>query len=278
MRLSRSSFIVVVLLLIGALPALAQTPVPLEFHNKKATGRIDLFPLPLTADLTIKFEDVEGLGPLGLTASARAVDPLDPVLLARLPPGVTIPIGFPVLLEIDAPPTGGLTFRGVVTVSLYTHVLNYSIDSGLVLYSAHAGGSFRDITRTTETGSYRVSGGGGTFSEFMIVVDLRPIDTIIVEKYDALKATLDAHADKIPPDVTADLNARLAESRAFFLAGQLDEAIEALDGFVHVVRQGSGTTIPDVFRADGTVVNVAGLLRAAAATLKFSLEWKAGHP
>jgi hypothetical protein len=40
------------------------------------------------------------------------------------------------------------------------------------------------------------------------------------------------------------------------------------------VKQQSGANIPDVWQASGSLVNVAGALRGAADTLKFSLVWK----
>jgi hypothetical protein len=41
------------------------------------------------------------------------------------------------------------------------------------------------------------------------------------------------------------------------------------------VKAQSGSAIPDVWRANSTLVNVAGILRASADTLRFSLVFKA---
>jgi hypothetical protein len=81
----------------------------------------------------------------------------------------------------------------------------------------------------------------------------------------------------IAADTLADLQARLLDTRAQYDGGNTADAIAALDGFSAAVVAGSGSTIPDQWRADGTTVNAAGLLRAAADTLRFSLDWKLTH-
>jgi hypothetical protein len=273
MRLHRP-FAAFVFLCAGA-TASAQTAVPLTVAGNQATGIIQLG--SLLADLTIDFEQVSGLSPTALTATARVVNPLDTGVLSRLVSGAGLVLSFPVLLQIEPAPGSALSFRGVTTVSLHTHNLIYTPDTRLVLHSAHAGGPFRDITSLTAPGSYRAGGSTGTFSEFLIVIDLRPIDTVISGKYTALQQILASHGAGLPPDVKADLHARLAESLARFHSGQTNDAITSLDGFSAAVEAGSGTTIPDEWRADGSVVNVAGLLRAAADTLRYSLAWKASH-
>jgi hypothetical protein len=47
-----------------------------------------------------------------------------------------------------------------------------------------------------------------------------------------------------------------------------------VDAFAAEVQEHSGSDIPDVWRASGGVVNVAGYLRAGAGTLRFSLSLK----
>jgi hypothetical protein len=44
-----------------------------------------------------------------------------------------------------------------------------------------------------------------------------------------------------------------------------------VDGFIQTVIQASGTDIPDVWEPESNAANVAGELRAQAATLRFSL-------
>ena len=67
----------------SASAALAQANIPLTISGDQATGTIQL-PGGVGADLSITFEDVVGLNPTALGVSAALVDPLDPVLLARL--------------------------------------------------------------------------------------------------------------------------------------------------------------------------------------------------
>jgi hypothetical protein len=274
MRFIRTSAIVVLLLCAGA-KSYAQVPIPLTINGNEATGVIQL--ASFVADLSIAFEQADGLTTDALTVTARVVSPFDTTVISRLPQGVWLTLGLPVLVQIEAPGDGGLSFHGITTVSLHTHNLPFLPSLPLFLHSAEYGGAFHDVTSWNGPGSYHVGGSDGTFCEFLIVLDLRPVNAIINGKYTALQQLINAHGPTLPPEVTADLQARLSDSQALFQAGQTEDAIDALDGFSGAVIAGSGTTIPDVFSADGSTVNVAGLLRAAAATLRFSLVWKSTH-
>ena len=101
---------------------------------------------------------------------------------------------------------------------------------------------------------------------------------MIVSKFDAAQALLDTHADVIPPDVLDDLQDRLTQARTLYQTGLLQAAIGQVNAFAQQVRAHSGSEIPDVWRANDPRVNVAGLLRASADTLKFSLNRKASAP
>ena len=139
------------------------------------------------------------------------------------------------------------------------------------IHSASGGGPFKDITATEGVGSYRAGGTGGGFSEFVIVVDPRPIDSVIASKFNALEALLAAHEASMPAAVHEDLVAKVAQAKAMDQGGQTVGAIGVLTAFGNKVRAHSGEDIPDVWRANDPRVNVAGLLRSAADTLKFSL-------
>src|SRR6267378_5653233 len=54
--------------------------------------------------------------------------------------------------------------------------------SGSFMLPASAGGPFRDVTRFVGIGSSRAQASAGGFSEFLIVADARPIDTVIASK------------------------------------------------------------------------------------------------
>lgn len=249
----------------------AQGIVDATVNGNQVTARLEL-PGGLGGQLVLDFENAEGLdlGSLGL--SARVVDPL--TLLGRLPLGVTPAPSFPVLIRV-APPAGSpLAFHGVYNLSLHTENLAYSPDTPLRLFKAPANGVFADITESMGAGSYRVRGTGGTFSDFLILADLRGLDAVIGRKFDVLGGLLDAHAVTLPPALLADLRALLAEARAAFAAGSPTTAIQKLQLFNATVIAQSGTAIPDLWMAGSPAVNVAGLLRSGATTTIFSLSLK----
>lgn len=260
-------------LMATAPPSVADT-VSLMVSGNRATGVIAL-PGGIGADLTLTFEDATGLTADALDASADVVDPLDPTLLSRLPAaGVGITGGFPVLIRIEPQAGSTLAFRGTYAVSVHTSNLNYLPGSPLGLASAASGAAFHDITTSLGSGSVRAGGTKGTFCDFLVVADSRAIDTIIGEKYDALQDALEADAAQMPASVAADLSARLEQSRSAWAAGNTAAALTALDEFAGAVLAQGGAAIPNEWAAGVDEVNVAGLLRAGAATLRFSLNRK----
>jgi uncharacterized protein DUF6689 len=265
----RRTVVCLILALVMALPAAGQIQLP------GLLGNTISIPLSLagglTADLTLTFESVLGLNLLNLGLSARVVLPNDPTLLARLPPTASIPAGFPVLLRIEPPAAGGLTFTGIVTLDLHTHNLLYTEGTPLRLFAAPLDGPFLDITDSVGSGSYRVCGSRGGFSEFLIVSDSTPLDQVITAKFDRLDQILVADAALIAGPVRSDLAAQLATARAAAAQGDTAAAIADLDLFLETVRQHSGTDIPDVWRAARDRIDVAGLLRSGGRTLRFSL-------
>jgi len=126
-------------------------------------------------------------------------------------------------------------------------------------------------------GSYRAGGSGGGFSEFLILLDNRPIDSVIVGKFADVQETLNDNADVISPVALADLQARLTQASTLYNLGLTVAAIAEVGGFSEKVLAYSGTDIPDVWRAHDPRVNVAGYLRSQADTLKFSLTVKANQ-
>jgi hypothetical protein len=80
-----------------------------------------------------------------------------------------------------------------------------------------------------------------------------------------------------PAAVTA-LQADLTQARVHYQEGDLRRAIGEIRDFSRYVKRHGGEEIPDVWRANcSPVVNVAGLLRSGADTLKFSLDRKSNH-
>ncbi|MFY9819945.1 MAG: DUF6689 family protein [Thermoanaerobaculia bacterium] len=230
-----------------------------------------LLPGGISADLTVSFEDVTGLSPAHLGVTSQLVSPFNLGLLSRLPGITAILSSFPVLLRIEPPAAGGLSFTGIAEVQLHTHNLLYFPGTPLRLFAAPLGGTFTDITDYVGSGSYRVSGSRGGFSEFLIVADLTPVHQVILAKYDRLSQILTNNAGAISAPVLADLTSDLAASRAHYVAGNTSAAIDDLDVFIAMAELHSGADIPDVWRSTHDVVDVAGQLRAGGRTLRFSL-------
>jgi hypothetical protein len=263
-------------LLTGASAARAQVPVPLTVSGNKATGSF-MLEGGIGADLTIAFEQVVGLNPAALAATVRMVDPLDLALRARLPEGGTVPAAFPVLLSIEPTPSRALSFSGMVTVYLHTHNLNLDSTAPFTFFSASGGGAFRDVTRFVGIGSYRAAGAAGGFSEFLIVADRRPIDTVIAGKFDLLQASLNDLGGNVPAALLSELLTLVSQARLLWELGATLPAIVGVTTLLDTLKAQEGLVIPDVWRAPCDPVNVAGTWRSAAETLRFSLRVKASR-
>jgi uncharacterized protein DUF6689 len=229
----------------------------------------------LGTDVTLSFEDVSGLNLLSLGLSVYLVNPLDPAFQARLPADTGLS-ALPVMLRIEPPAWGGLSFRGVASLDVHTHLLPWAPATPLRLFSAPLGGQFRDVTATMGPGSYRVRGITGGFSEFLIVLDLRSIDQVIATKMGALESMLEAYEGAMPGSIYDDLEDRLAAIEADIAGDDLDGAIAGIDDFLEEVEDHSGGTggIPNQWRAARDRQNVAGYLRGGAETLRFSVALK----
>jgi len=252
-------------------------PVTLSITGNEAFGTFDIG--GIGADLKIGFENVVGLTSSALDVTATLVDPVDPAIISRLPAGglVGIPVAFPVVVRISPSASSALSFDGVYNVSFHTHNLRLDPNVPFSLFKSSDGGPFKDITKSEGRGSYRDDGSGGTFSEFLIAIDLQNIDSVITGKFDDLQALLNdpENANKISPDVLPVLQADLASARTLYQSGAIREAIVAMRVFSRYVKAHSGEDIPDVWRANcSPLVNVAGLLRSGAETLRFSLDRK----
>jgi hypothetical protein len=270
----------------------------LTISRNEARGSFEL-PGGLGADVTISFEDVIGLHSRSIVLLVNVVDPTDPGLLDQLGPllsippptsplglplgpetflrEITIPAAFPVILRIEATDSSQLSFSGTASVSIHTHNLELESAVPLALFKSHDGGPFQDVMTTEGRGSYRAGGGGGDFSEFLIVVDRRAIDTVIQAKFAALQSLLTDHGDSMPPLVAEALQGRFNLARSLYDAGATRLAIVEMRLFSRYVLEHSGEQIPDVWRANCGSLNVAGRLRGAADTLRFSLDRKASR-
>jgi hypothetical protein len=229
----------------------------------------------LRVDVGITFEQVVGLTPANLGLSARLLSPTE--VLTRLNhPLLSAPIALPLVIVVEPPATGGLSFSGVAAIDVHTHNLSFTVDSPLRLYKAPAGGRFVDVTESMGMGSYRARGSIGGFSEFLIVVDLRPTDDAVEAKLDRLDTLLADFAELMPGELASVLAGQAGAIRAAWGAGDAMGAIDATNTFASAVQATAGNPLPNVWRSSRDLTNVAGELRAAAATLRFSLNLAAG--
>lgn len=259
----------VTLLAFGARPAAALVTVETVVDDDRisATVTTPLYGL----EVSLSFEEVVGLSVGSLGLSAEVVDLQDPDLLARLPAGVSVPAAFPILVAIEPPESGPLSFSGLATLELYTSGLEFTGGCPYRLFASHDGGTFEDVTDFMGTGSYRGRGRTGGFSDFLILADTRAVDDVVDTKLTRLWGLLSEHSSAIPTGVSSDLHDALSAVETAWNAGDPDRARSAVDDFSDVVEAASGSGVPDVWRSAGDLVNVAGELRAAAATLRFSL-------
>ena len=261
----------------AAAPAIAQLPggpggggPPVSIDGNKAS--VTLGAGGLSVDLTITFEQVVGLTASSLGISARLVSPAE--LVGRLPDGTltTLPAGFPLLVSVEPPSSGGLSFSGLTSVEVHTHDLSFVADSPLRLFTAPAGGAFVDITESIGMGSYRARGSTGGFSELLIIADLRGDADVVEAKLDLLDATFAAGFASIAPAVRGELQSSLGAIRAAWDGGDVRGAVTAAASFGDAVKAAANAGhVPNVWRSARDLQNVAGNLRAAAGTLRFSL-------
>jgi hypothetical protein len=274
----KSMRLALVVALMGAASVSAQGIANLSIVGNEVSASVDL--PGVSADLSLSFEEATGLAPSSVGLSAALVDPHDPSLLSRLPAGglVTVPGAFPVVVRVSPPTNSGLAFNGVATFGLHVANLEYVPNTPLRLFSAPNGGSFQDITSDMGSGSYRVRGTKGSFSEFLVVADARPTASVIESKFGALSDLLNSAANQIPGALLSSLQQQVASAHAQAQSGDRAGAAQTMAAFAANVQSNSGTAIPNVWLAGGPGVNVAGLLRADASTLSFSLSLPSGSP
>lgn len=255
----------------------AQT-VSITVTGNRAVAAIDspLLSLPVDAEFILEFDNPANLSASSLGLTVQTINLSDPTLLARLPSGglVSPANALPLLIRVEPPALGGLQFSNTVRVEVHTHLLPYTPTSPLRLYKAPLGGRFYDITDEIAAGSVRTRGRTGDFSEFLVLVDLRPMSEAATMKYDFLEERL-ANAS-IPTTLRDSLAAELSTSRTAFEANDLANAVAALDRFVAAVTTNAGTTVPNRWRAARDLDNAAGDLLGEAASLRFTLTRPAG--
>ena len=269
-NLTLVAFLAAALALGGPQHAAAAGPLNVEVDGDVLTADLQIAG-GYSAKLTVAFENVVGLSAESLNISAVAIDPLDPGLLGRLGSTVSgIPVGFPMLVTIEPDPARGLSFSGTVNVELYTHDLEFVANSPLRLYSAPLGGSFRDVTTSHGSGSYRSGGTKGNFSEFIIAIDAQTPIAAAGAKLTNLRTMLDGYAASLDASIYSELDGLLAAAETAFASNSLVAAVTYVEEFADAV-EGHGNAIPNVWSASHELENIGGRLRASAGTLRFSL-------
>ena len=223
------------------------------------------------ADVSLDFQDASGLSPASLGVSAQLVDLLDPSLIARLPDTslTTLPSALPLLVTIEPPANGGLSFRNTGRLEIHTHAIPYSIGSSFRVFKAPLGGPFRDVTDEIAKGSVRARTTYGGFSQFLILVDLRGTGVVIDEKIAWLRNKVAA----LPLGERGAFDALLNDIDAAVDAGDYATALTAIEAFRMRAQARAGQFIPNEWRATRDVDNQAGNLVAGANTLCFSVAY-----
>jgi hypothetical protein len=250
--------------------ASAQTlPVSTTVAGNTATIVVGTVANPV-ADVTLTFDDATGLSASSLGVQAQLVDLTNPALLARLSNVLTQPDTlFPLLLTIEPPAAGGLSFHRTVRVEVHTHALAYTAGSSYRLFKAPLNGNFRDITDDVSPGSVRARGTTGGFSQFLVIADLRETNAVVAAKFAALRSRVDT----LPAAEQPAFDAFLDSAESAVATGAWANAIAAIDSFRARAVDRAGTALTDQWRATRDGDNQAGDLIAGAATLRFSVAY-----
>jgi hypothetical protein len=245
-------------------------PVSVHVVGNVATAQIGSPTNPI-AELTLSFDDASGLTPASLGIRASTIDITDPNLLSRLPdPRLIRPdSALPLLVTIEPPSTGGLSFRRSGRFELHTHALAYSLGSNYRVFKAPIGGQFRDTTEEIAQGSVRARSRYGGFSQFLIAADLRETSAVVAEKIAALRARVAS----LPASEQPAFTAQLGTVESAVASQDYTTALAAIDLISDRAEARAGNGLLDEWRATHDADNQAGDLLAGAATLKFSVSY-----
>jgi len=244
-------------------------PVSVTAEGNHADIQVGGEPLVPLLEVSLDFQDASGLSSSSLGASAKLVNLGD--LTGRLPGLNLTPLTdtLNILVTIEPPANGGLSFRGTGRLEIHTHLLPYTQGSSLRVFKAPLLGAFRDVTDEIAQGSVRARTTYGGFSQFLILVDLRPTGMVIDEKIGWLRD----HVATLPVTEQAPLNTLLDQADAAVDTADYPAAIAAVDAFRARVEARAGQYIPNEWRATRDGENQAGQLISGANTLRFSVAY-----
>ena len=154
-------------------------------------------------------------------------------------------------------------------MEIHTHLLPYTVGTSLRVFKAPLLGRFRDVTEDIDRGSVRARTRYGGFSQFLILIDLRPTGMVIDEKIGWLRNRIAA----LPVSERYAFTALLDQAETAVDARDFPTALTAIEGIANRARERAGIYIPNEWRATRDVTNHAGELISGAATLRFSVKY-----
>jgi len=269
----------------------ARSSVIVTVSGNVAHAQISLGNGPATydAEVTISFDTPVNLDPANLNLTAELVNPVDPLLVARLPGGISIDPAFPMMITIEPPDygwlfhsafdanpengTGLLTFLNTYDIEIHTGDLTYVTDSPYRLLKAPVGGAFADLTSEVLSGSVRTRGREGAFSQFMIGKDSRTsvITMLPVAVAKLLDLELRIIAASLDDTLNGDLLGLVTDISTLLATLNLAGAIADLDQLIAEILAHAGIDIANQWDASHATPNDAGEILGLAYTLRYTL-------
>ena len=239
----------------------------------------------MSFDLEFKLDPADPTSLQNLTVPCVGfnVEVLDAAAIAnvesRLPDPVNQAIdpALPLRVTIEPPVACGLAFEDDYDAEIKGDNLVWVPFSPYRLMKAPIGGSYRDITSSVIAGSVRSRGCGGTFSEFVMVVDqAQNYASEVAAAYADLGAKIADAA--VGPTASATLGSDRSLSQAAYEAGNFSDAITRLDDLVAHCGTLGGPALPNRWRSARDLLNLEGEIVARSNHLKFLLDRLNGNP
>lgn len=235
----------------------------LEFHlDPENPGSLQNLTVPCVG-FSVEILDAAAIA----NVESRLPDPLNQSIDPALPLRVTI----------EPPVACGLEFEDDYDAEFDADNLVWNPQSPYRLMKAPIGGSYRDITAQVIAGSVRARGCGGTFSEFVLIIDtVQDYASESVAAFADLGATLASAA--IGPTASTTLGNDSGVSQAAFAAGNYAEAIARLDDMDEHCGTLGGPALPNRWRSARDLENLEGEVVSRSGHLKFLLGRLNGDP
>ncbi|MCH8492011.1 MAG: hypothetical protein LAT53_02075 [Idiomarina sp.] len=251
--------------------AQAASQVDVTYTSDGFTAQVQLTSL-IELEVAVRFENAVGVAAENFNLDFQLVSPLNTSVLNRLPGTlVSLPVDFPVLISIQPIADRGFSFEGVAEIEIYTKNLQYVAGSPLRLFHSSNGGQFKDITVTTGAGSYRARGGMGTFSDFLIVADLRAPTSVITSKVNSFGDYLQAQSSLIASPTYSVLSAAFSALQSQVNNGNYSSALTTINEIITILETAESAVMPSIWRSSKDLENVGGTLLAQARTIRYSL-------